>query len=485
MKKLLTCLFFFTALFFFQNSLFAQYDEERLTITGFMDFAYIKNIYNSDKAQFGAVPYVNNNSQFIQNSLNMYFNFKVDDGWKAFTEIRFLYLPTGNIEQGGHLVDANNDGMPEVAVDGDTGQMTADGISLSYSNTAGNDPMITPVQYGSIYIERAYIEWDQLSFLKARFGRYFTPFGIWSNEHSSPAVTSIKFPFFVVPVAFGSFGMPLKQTGIEVLGNIPVSELVLQYAVYTGNGMSNAEASGDQLDDNKSIGGFLNIKLPAFFNVNIELGSSGYRGKKVILSQKWAISDGSTTATADVDGNNMIYITMLDEENNQIFAAKQWETNALAHMKATIYNLPLEGTFIIQSEYMRQWIDPDKDDRIQDPVLTGLEAKMGITDHRYNRMLQEKYTNDIYYIQAEYQFYSRLTPYFRYEHFETTTLMPLQLMEYNKLTSYVAGLNFKPVPKVSIKVEYSRNILDSPFILASGELDMSQDLYMAQIAVAF
>ncbi len=493
MKKLLTlaiCILMFTIPL--QNKVLAfDGEEDRLSISGFMDFQVNKIFEVDDTNSVRAFPFSNENLQFMQNNLNLYFNFKVDDDWKAFTEIRFLYLPTGSLELEPHFQDVDGDGAPDIYVDSDNdGNLdsiaTPDGSTMTmYNLNNTTDQTQSLVEYGSIYIERAYIEYNKFPFASIRFGRFFTPFGIWSNDHGSPAVTSARFPYIVLPISSIGSGMPTKQTGFELVGKIPLSSTIIDYAIYTGNGVSNTSSIGDQFDDDKSVGCFLNFKTPLGNILEVEFGGSGYRGKKTILYERFITQPTLITWNNPIP---LVYSALDFNEQNDVFASKQWETAGMAHLKISIFDLPLDSVFIVQAEGMRQWIKPDNDDRIKDPVLTTIGSATGIT---YNKILQSDYQVDIMYVQAELQISGFITPYFRYEKYANGTKVPMQLIGFNEMEGFIGGLNFKPTPRVSIKAEYAVFALISPMIYLDDptrllkKVDNTLPAFTAQIAVAF
>ncbi|MDY6934764.1 MAG: hypothetical protein SVZ03_11175 [Spirochaetota bacterium] len=459
------------------SMLFAQLmmeEEKRFHISGFMQTIYIQLDVESENSMLESVQTnANENGAFVQSDLNLYFSFFIDEGWKAFSEVAFCYKPTGEL-----------DIEPETTqvIDSTTGQVTiystGNMIGTPY-DTSYMTPTFSLSKYGAIEIERAYIEWNKLSYANLRFGRYFTPFGIWQRDHGAPIVTSARLPLMVVPT-LGTTGMPKAQTGVELLGSIDVADTLIEYAAYVGNGISEAEALYDD-NSNKAVGGFLNFKLPTIADrIDIEFGGSGYYGKRTYISQKTYLLDIGTSDLLDSTNPNNIVVTMDYDPSQDEYTAKQWDTMALAHLKLSIASLPLDGTFILQAEGVHQWSDKDDDIRIVDSV------------HGYN--IQEddmKYYS--YYGQVEYQFYGKLTPYFRYETTNKDTDIAQEKIMSEQTYMYVVGINYKPRPKIAIKAEANIVDMETDTANMANYLDPTKDekinndmtVYVASISVAF
>ncbi|MDY6935373.1 MAG: hypothetical protein SVZ03_14255 [Spirochaetota bacterium] len=439
--------------------------EQRFNISGFMDFQYVQYDFKSEESQMKYL--FKENGAFVLNNFNLYFSFNVSDDLLAFSEIRFLFAPTGN-EQ----LTPVDDGYVYIGDDSNA----VDHIIITPYNNLTSDSQATRFKYGSLFIERAYFEWNKLSFANLRLGRYLVPYGIWSQDHGAPVVTSVRVPLMVnTPLI--SFGMPQRQTGIELLGkvNLPSTSIFLDYAAYIGNGISDSDATADEADKNKAYGGFLNFKLPLIAKmIDIELGCSGYQGERTFICKKIAepfilssINDGTQSISYNIDYSDIK------------FYYKQLDTIALAHVKVSIGSLPFDGTLIIQSEFMRQWVDEKSDEsRLVD--IWG----------------QPRKTDDSYffgsYFQIEYQIFGKITPYFRYERLESNTIDTSIALTLKHANMYTVGLNVKPYDEVVIKTEWLRFDAASASGWIKIEMDgtvtpyvASEDVDQYSVAVSF
>jgi hypothetical protein len=124
---------------------------------------------------------------------------------------------------------------------------------------------------GSVVIERAWLEYNKLQALKLRFGNWFSPFGIWNEDHGSPTLISLAWPQFMT-----QRWMPLRQTGVMAYGNAFAGSWELGYAATLSNGRQ--EASTLNIDGYLGYGGRLYARRDTG-NVNTTLGVSFFTGK--------------------------------------------------------------------------------------------------------------------------------------------------------------------------------------------------------------
>jgi len=444
-------------------------EESRLSVGGFMSMDYYQlDLDDEDNVLAGYSPNVVENSTFWQSHLNLYIQYKSDDNWLAFSEVRICYAPTGMYQMTPNDTDPGDTNPltglptdPDYTVSYDTeGGLPA--IFAFPANTEVADQYFYRYRYGSIFIERAYIEWNQFSFANLRFGRFITPFGIYSQDHASPALTGIR-PPVLVSAPESDYAMPNTQTGVELLGSLDlVSEIILEYAAFVGNGVSTSDSENDNFDKNKSVGGFINFILPQFSNISVEIGGSCYFGERSLLFYKYYSQNLSTDPET-----GQSYVTLSNLSNGDRFTAKQMEKTALAHFKAIIYDLPLEGVFTVQAEGMKQWIEPKDDTRIINP-LTLIPKEQG--DWEY-------YT---FYTQVEYQMFGKLSLYYRYDQDDVSSEEAQKLVFRERLFVNTVGVNFKPKPSISFKAE----MLDANVVSKYGS-DNGFKMYAVQVTMAF
>lgn len=418
----------------FKSGIQAQMEQPKFTVGGFMSINCIALDFNEEHSLLSLKGFHSMEPAFSQSDLNLYFIYNSQKNWLAMSEIKFTYL-LGNFNQ------KKDESMPNVIYN--------ESVSFTYT-----DEMLRTYDLGGIFIERAFIEYNQFQFAKIRFGRFFTPFGIFSQDHGAPAVTSVRAPNLVIaptPGANPSFGMPLHQTGGELLGSVYLGDFGFEYAVYMSNGPS--EDPNSNGDNTMCRGGFLNLILPSFFDmINIELGGSVYQGKRTYTDSNY-IDLNSFTA----------------DESQDIYDLKQKDFISSGHLKISILGLPFDGILLMQTEYLNHKIT-DKTEN--SPIGYGVAP---VEDTDYNIM----------YAQIEYQMFGMLTPYFRYENESVNNeKSPFYLMLLER-DQYVCGLNIKPIPTVSLKFEYMQVTVKQIDLAENFGIENDYKWYAFQIAMAF
>lgn len=223
-----------------QDESHAALDGERpLQLYGFADVTYYMPFVPSDSFLAAQLP---ENQQFVVGNFNLYLAKQISSRLRALGEVRFTYLPNG--------------------------QITGNG----YTSTQVNDPsdLYRPVRWGGIIIERLHVEYDLLSNLTLRAGEFLTPYGIWNVDHGSPTLISIRRPYVI-----GEGLFPERQTGLELIGRHFFSELGVEYHLTLSNGRGPIDETRD-LDTNKAVGGRVVVEWRR--ELAVRLGFSFYRG---------------------------------------------------------------------------------------------------------------------------------------------------------------------------------------------------------------
>ncbi len=369
--------------------------QQRFTISGFIAFNATKNFIEDDSSTIASV--VSKDFSFALNSLHMYFNFNAGNNLRAFSEIRYTFIPSGERR-------TDYSGFPTI-------------ITQPVDNDA-TDATNVGFDWGTINIERAFIEWNRFGFASLRVGRLLTPYGIYSKDHAATLITSFRQPNTVIAYS-GTAGIPAGITGFELLGQVEIPGLgiLTDYSIYVANDNVNGEESViDQFGDDKAFGGFLNFQTPQFGNMlTVDFGTSFYRGKNIDLYQINSTAGGEQ------------------------FSKYQTDTVLQAHVKLTMTGLPLQGEFVLQGEFEYYWVDED-DSKI---LVSALGAPVAA----------ENYDGYALYGQLQYTMWNKVTPYFRYEY----TLVGDDSIHYvvEKINAYISGLNLKPLSNLVLKLEYA------------------------------
>ena len=225
-------------------------DGEPLRIYGFTDMG-VQHIWVNENSLLTRLFQVNNTS-FVVGNVNLYFDAQPFKHFRGLTELRFTNAPLGDI--------ANYGGLAGTFKRKDT-------FSYDPGGTAINAPMWA----GSVILERAWIEWNEHQAFKLRVGNFFTPFGIWNEDHGTPTLISLALPQFIV-----QRWMPIRQTGVMFYGSAFASDWELGYTGTLSNGRQ--EISNYNFNNSFGVGGRVYARREAG-QVNTTFGLSYFTGR--------------------------------------------------------------------------------------------------------------------------------------------------------------------------------------------------------------
>ena len=212
--------------------------DDKLAFYGFADVGFVSDNWSAD---VGVVP--KHAKTFLVGHLNVYLAKNLSARARTLAEVRFTFLPNGSRS----LIDG------------------------SVTDNAVTDPTdyYRTTQWGSIIIERVYVEYDVSEHLTIRAGHWLTPYGIWNTDHGSPVIIPVVRPFII-----GEQFFPEHQTGLELFGSHYHGGFRLGYHLTASNGRGASEAQVDQ-DNKLAFGGRLELETPW----GLKLGGSYYRGR--------------------------------------------------------------------------------------------------------------------------------------------------------------------------------------------------------------
>lgn len=223
--------------------------QDRLKIYGFTDMGF-QYLYYPE--QSGLQPIVESRATtFVLGDINLFVDARPVERWRALTEVRLTNYP---------------DGAYRVGAPGQPFSRTSTKIQDTNSASGG----WTTINWGSIVIERAHIDYSAADWLTVRTGYWFTPYGIWNVDHGAPTLIPLAEPYFVLLEAF-----PRQQLGIDLTGTFRPAKWELEYHAYVSNGRTPGQV--DLIND-KMIGGRLVLRKLWSGNT-LALGASGYWGK--------------------------------------------------------------------------------------------------------------------------------------------------------------------------------------------------------------
>jgi hypothetical protein len=171
---------------------------------------------------------------FVLGNVNLYFDFHPALDWSSLVEVRLTNYPAGTEQAGIPLF-----GQPYSR----TSVMSPD---------TGNGDGYSTIRWGSIVLQRAYIQWQRSAKLGVRVGQFLTPYGIWNVDHGTPTLISLY-----RPAAQANEMFPERQLGVEVFGRIdalPFARWQLGWNAYVSNGRTQGTVA---LTEDKMVGGRL------------------------------------------------------------------------------------------------------------------------------------------------------------------------------------------------------------------------------------
>jgi hypothetical protein len=203
-----------------------QDNFNRMSISGYTDLEYHQSSSPSEDRGFRL------------HHMSLFFEKRITDTWKFFSEIEYEDGPIFEGEDG--------------TMDKADGKIFLEAVNFTYFS----HPM-----------------------LNFRGGRFFTPAGIWSVDHYPPFVATQIRPEHIRAI------FPQVVDGVTAFGTLPLRGMFINYDAYIGNG-EDANGNGDN-DSKKATGGKLSLLLPVF--KYFELGGSVYQDTLNTGADKQAI----------------------------------------------------------------------------------------------------------------------------------------------------------------------------------------------------
>ena len=351
-----------------------------LSLYGFADFGFYKYFLPAGHL-FGAQVY--EDPSFYVGNLNAYMAGELGGGWRSLAEIRFTYLPNGSRTFGGAGIDRVN-------------TTAQDYTNLGRARSTG-----------SIFVERAWIEYSASSAINLRGGSWLTPYGIWNEDHGSPTIIPVTRPY-VIGLEF----LPERQTGLLLHGSFYASEAVtLEYHVGFSNGRGPVADYAD-MDDNKAV--TLRLQFHHHGAGDLDLGAAAYAGRYSDLSQRVFVDDTSLALADDV---------------RERFDEFSWALDA----RYVLGGLHLQAEFILNE---KAYTEGGR------PIRSGSEFQPD--DRRYGG-----------YAVAGYRFdWFGLMPYLTTEYFSLKNVFDLTRPPDRVVARHFGlGFNSRPTNNVTLKLE--------------------------------
>jgi hypothetical protein len=367
----------------------AQAETSALRLYGFADFSvgYIGSKLLT--TILGEQP------SFMLGNLNLYAAADLSERWKSLVEVRFMFTPDGTL-------DAN---YKRISTD----------VS-DYATSGGGN-----VRWGSINIERAWLEYSAHELLTVRVGAWLTPVGIWNVDHGTPSIIPSSRPYVINSQLF-----PTRQTGVELYGSRLFGEMTLGYHLTVSNGRGSVASYAD-LDKNKAIGARL-YGSTQLGEATLTVGASMYTGRATDAGVKASISGLSKEILQQYDE--------LSWAGDLLF---KWEG---LHLQSELFAQQVKFTNAGQAA----------------PVVRGPGGGV-IAD--YMRI-------GFYAVLAYRLPWLPLMPFLQLERVWNGGFELYQPGGIgHEVGNYGAGLNYRPIATVTLKLQYTHTVLSS--VAAKGE----------------
>jgi len=199
-----------------QISLLEKEFNSQLKISGYADVEYKISSKQSEK------------NGFRLHHFSLFFKKQINEQWRFFSEIEYEDAPK---------------------------------IEFKDSTTNCDDCS------GEIFVEAVNIDYEWSTKSAIRFGRFFTPAGIWSIDHYPPFVATQKRPLHIRKL------FPQLVDGIDLFGTIPFGGSFMSYDLYFGNGEGN---TGNKDENSKKATGLnLDFNFPVL--THTQIGTTFYQ----------------------------------------------------------------------------------------------------------------------------------------------------------------------------------------------------------------
>ena len=281
-------------------------------------------------------------------------------------------------------------------------------------DATANDPADynKPIRWGGVMIERAWIEYTAHPLLTIQAGQWLTPYGIWNVDHGSPVIIGVRRPYVVGTATL----LPERQTGVQLYGRHLLGTTEIGYNLALSNGRGPVDQYAD-FDKNKAVTARLFVTNESPIG-NITLGGTLFTGRFTDRTSRFYVS------TTNQFGTEWIASASYDELG--LAADLRWQWN----------DLLVQGEFVThETQYYREDLRPVAF------AVPGVPAGE-VPDYRGTG----------WYAMAAYRLpWYNIMPFFGGEsYYPGLELEP-------SAGAFWGGINFRPVPRVVLKAQYTQS----------------------------
>ncbi len=384
----------------------------KLRLFGFTDFLFTHSVIERGSLmELYGYP----GGSFSQTSLNLYLASELTERLRMLAELRFSFLPNGQESLAKTAVVALVNGQ----------QVPMSGTAYERGDTTYTQPFMgMRYRYGSVGIERLQMSYLFADWLQLVAGRFFTPVGIWNEDHGSTVLLTTRLPHFLWEQMF-----PLSQTGLMLKGRFFfLQSAYLDYALTLSNGRGPMDSLAD-LDNNKGAGFRLKATLEKS-RFSVSVGASGYLG---------AYRDIKRTLIVDTDTGHF----GSSRETTEAYD----ERDLALDLRLDLWGFRLQSEAIFRDQ--RYTLPPTANGGVQDPSQSRTAYMSSFIGRSFYVLLGYELPLSRYLGQVE------IMPYLVFDWHD-----PMDNDPTYENQSLFGGLNIRPLPDLVVKLEVSHLWMD-------------------------
>lgn len=324
--------------------------DNSMHISGYVDVEFVRKKTDAagKKASHG----------FRMHHLSLFFKKNISNKWRFFSEIEYEDGPKFDNEEGNKV---------DVVTDVDfTGESTTKTSVYDFGSADGK-----------IFVEAVNIDYLWKPQAIFRFGRFFTPAGLWSVDHYPPFVSMQERPRHIRRI------FPQLVDGAMVYGTVGMGQHFLNYDAFVGNGEGNN--GHNDVDTGKAWGLKASAVLAVPMFSHLEVGGTGYHDTNYQGSDKTKTAFGvhlkmkvsdfafqSEAAYADFEADGVEtregYYAQLTYEPNQWSGGYRYDyynvgTSTVDRVVNSVFvNYRVDTNLVIKLEH-HLFTEEDKDDK--------------------------------------------------------------------------------------------------------------------------
>ncbi len=412
-------------------------------------------------------------------------HFNVYGDWRPVPSVRVLgeaavaVFPEGTGEEPGTRLEGTVDitGLEPTTLDIDT---VLEPPTPPVSTTVDHQ-LDGPVDWGSIYMERLWIDLLFRQQMNVRVGKFITPYGIWNVDHGSPAIMTVRQPYQT-----GIFRLfPRSQVGIMGYGTAFLGDVDLTYRAYVSTGREEIS-----LEDITDLGGGANIETRVPLLDGLELGVSGFTG--VNKSQ-------TLWRTVDVDLEVPTVYRLVFDSTGTLDSAASREATTIATEEAVQDSLDRIVTdfenhaygYTVESRAREICLNASARLKVGGATLQAEGTYRQVRNHLRNDAQTHIWGG---YGLVSYRFRPRaklsVTPYAMYEQLQgmdahNNTGLADYLEYFDRFTTILGGVNIGMFAVATLKLEYAYVSIGAVEDRYDGGDMLKAHVFNSQLCVAF